>query len=116
MSKAVGGNPNKLPAEIVVKAAQEGDAAALELMEREGMLVGVGVVNCIHSFNPQMVVLGGGVSNAGKLLFDPVKATVEARIMPSYRGTYEIVPAALRGNSGALGAVAAALEATTDAS
>jgi glucokinase len=114
MSKAVNGDPSKVTAEVVVKAAQAGDPVALELMEREGLLVGVGVVNCIHAFNPQLVVLGGGVTNAGNLLFDPVKATVEARIIPAYKGTFEIVPAALRGNSGALGAVAAALEATND--
>ena len=113
MSKAVD-DPSKMTAEIVVKAAQDGDPTACELMEREGFLVGVGVVNCIHAFNPQIVVLGGGVSNAGDLLFDPVRATVEARIMPAYRGTFEIVHAALGGNSGALGAVAAALEATKD--
>ncbi len=96
-------------AETVVRAAREGDHAAVELMKREGMLVGVGVVNCIHAFNPQLIVLGGGVTNAKELLFDPVRATVEDRIMPAYKGTYQIVPAALGRDVGALGAVAAAL-------
>jgi glucokinase len=110
MADAVGGNPDKVTAKVVVEAAQAGDKAACELMEREGLLVGVGVVTCIHAFNPQLVVLGGGVSNAGDLLFKPVRATVKARVMPAFRGTYDIVPAALGGESGALGAVAAALE------
>lgn len=110
MTAAVGGDPDKMTAEIVVKAAQEGDAAACELMEREGMLIGVGIVNCIHLFNPQLIVVGGGVSNAGDLLFKPMRVTVEARIMRAYRGTFDIVPAALGGDSGALGAAAAALE------
>ncbi len=110
MSDAVGGDPDQVTAEVVVKAAQEGDHEACELMKREGMLVGVGVVNCIHAFNPQLVVLGGGVTNAGALLFDPVRATVEDRIMPAYKGTFEIVRAGLGGDSGALGAVAAAGE------
>ena len=109
MADAVDGNPAKVTAEVVVQAAQEGDPAACELMEREGFLVGIGVVNCIHTFNPDLIVIGGGVSNAGDLLFNPVRATVEARVMPAYQGTYEIVPAALKGTSGALGAVAAAL-------
>jgi glucokinase len=110
MAAAVGGDPEKITAEIVVKAAREGDAAARELMDREGMLIGVGIVNCVHTFNPQLVVLGGGVSNAGELLFRPVRATVEARIMRAFSGTFDIVPAALGGDSGALGAIAAALE------
>ncbi len=110
MADAVGGKPEKVTAEVVVQAAQSGDLAACELMEREGFLVGIGVVNCIHTFNPELIVIGGGVSNAGDLLFNPVRATVRARIMPAYQNTYEIVPAALKGTSGALGAVAAAMD------
>lgn len=109
MADAVGGKPEKVTAETVVQAAQAGDPAACELMEREGFLVGIGVVNCIHSFNPELIVIGGGVSNAGDLLFNPVRATVKERVMPAYHDTYEIVPAALKGTSGALGAVAAAM-------
>jgi glucokinase len=110
IAHTVGGKPEKVTAEIVVNAARKGDLEALQLMAREGELVGVGVVNCVHSFNPDLVVLGGGVTNAGDLLFDPVRATVEARIMRAYKGTFDIVPAALGGEVGALGAVAAALE------
>jgi len=109
MAEAVGGDPSKVTAEVVVQAAQQGDPAALELMERESFLVGIGLVNCVHIFNPDLIVIGGGVSNAGDLLFNPVRATVEEKIMPAYRGTYEIVPAALKGTSGALGAAAAAM-------
>lgn len=107
--------PENATARIVVEAAQAGDPIACELMEREGLLVGVGVVNCIHIFNPQVIVLGGGVTNAGDLLFKPVRATVERRIMPAFRGTFEIASAALKGTSGALGAVAAALEGLAEA-
>src|SRR5205814_7586565 len=97
IAELAGDNPLKVTAQIVVEAAREGDPVALQLMAREGELVGVGVVNCIHSFNPELVVLGGGVTNAGDLLFDPVRATVEARIMRGYKGTFDIVPAALGG-------------------
>jgi glucokinase len=97
-----------------VKAAQAGDPIALEMMEREGLLVGVGVVTCVHTFNPELVVLGGGVTNAGELLFKPVRRTVESRIYRPFRGTFEIVPVALGSESGALGAVAAALERMRD--
>ncbi|MDQ5826279.1 MAG: ROK family protein [Chloroflexota bacterium] len=109
MAQMVNGVAEDVTAEIVVKAARQGDHEAMMLMEREGMLVGVGVVNCIHAFNPQLIVLGGGVTNAKELLFDRVRATVEDRIMPAYKGTYQIVPAALGGDVGALGTVAAAL-------
>jgi glucokinase len=116
MAEAAGGDPKKVTAKIVVEAALSGDPAACVLMQREGLLVGVGVVSCIHAFNPQLVVLGGGVTNAGDLLFDAVRFTAKARIMPGYRGTYEIVPAQLGGDSGALGAVAAAIDARDEGS
>jgi glucokinase len=111
ISELAGGDPKKASARIVVEAARLGDPIACELMEEEGKLVGIGVVNCIHSFNPELVVLGGGVTAAGDLLFDPLRATVQRRVMPAYVGTFDILPAALKGESGALGAVAAALDA-----
>ncbi|HET9495609.1 MAG TPA: ROK family protein [Chloroflexia bacterium] len=110
-----GGDPDKVTAELVSEAAREGDPLALELMEREGKLVGMGVVSAVHIFNPELVVLGGGVTNAGDLLFNPVRETVARRVQPAYRGTFDIVPAALGGRSGALGAVAAAALAAQDA-
>jgi glucokinase len=106
----VGGDPSEVKAEMVVQAAQDGDRVARQLMEREGLLVAAGVVTAIHTFNPEIIVLGGGVTNAGDLLFDTVRTAVDAGVMPAYRGTYEIVPAALGDISGALGAVAAALD------
>ena len=109
MSDMVGGDPAKVDGKVVSTAAAKGDPAALALMAREGMLVGVGVTNFIHTFNPEVVVLGGGVTHAGDLLFVPARAAVEMRIMPAYRGTFEIVSAVLGDKSAALGAVAAAV-------
>jgi glucokinase len=105
-----GDDPTKVTAKIVVQAAQEGDPVALELMAREAKLLGAGVVSFVHAFNPQLVVIGGGVSHAGDLLFEPLRAEVERRIMAPFRGTYEIVPAVLGDKSAALGSVAAAYE------
>jgi glucokinase len=109
MADLVEGDADRVTAEIVVEAAQKGDREALALMQRESFLVGVGVVSCVHAFNPEVIVIGGGVSNAGSLLFDGVRSTADELVMPAYRGTFEIVPAALAGTSGALGAVAAVL-------
>ncbi len=110
-----GGDPGNVTAELVAEAAGRGDPLAMELMQREGYLVGMGVVSAVHIFNPELVVLGGGVTNAGDLLFNPVRETVARRVQPPYRGTFDIVPAALGGRSGALGAVAAAALAVREA-
>lgn len=110
MSELAEGDADKVTAEVVVEAARRGDQAASELMEREGQLIGAGVTSCIHIFNPQLVMLGGGLTNAGDLLFAPVLAVVDERVMPAYKGSFQIVRAGLGGESGAIGAVAAALE------
>lgn len=114
ITELAGGDPTKVTSRLVAEAARQGDPIALELMEQEAFLVGVGVVNCIHAFNPELVVLGGGVMVSADLLLDTIRATVDKRVLPVYKGTYEIVTAALKGVSGALGAVAAAMEGNTD--
>lgn len=92
----------------VVRAAQEGDALACNVLAHAGTFIGMAVANLAHLFNPQRFVIGGGVSNAGDLLFDPVRAAADQRIIPAYRGTFDIVPAALGDNVGLLGAAALA--------
>lgn len=95
-------------AEIVVEAAREGDGVALEIMETAGYYLGVGVVNLLHLFNPKMVIIGGGVSNAAHLLFDSVHKVVAQRAMPPYREGLVITSAALGDDAGLLGAAALA--------
>jgi glucokinase len=108
IAKLAEGNPAKVTAKMVVEAAQAGDPVALELMEREARLLGAGVGSFVNMFNPQLIAIGGGVSHAGDLLFEPLRVEVDRRVMAPFRGTYEIVPAVLGDKSAALGSVAAA--------
>jgi glucokinase len=109
ISELADGDTSKVTAKMVVDAAKMGDAVALELMAREATLLGAGVMSFVHTFNPQLIVVGGGVSHAGDLLFQPLRAHVAQRVMPPFRGTYEIVPAQVGDRSAAIGAVAAAV-------
>jgi glucokinase len=77
-------------------------------------LLGGGIVSIIHAFNPQLVVLGGGVTRAGDLLFGPVRRVVSERAMPWLAEPVRIVPAELGEMTGVLGAVAVALERIGD--
>ncbi|MDO8674073.1 MAG: ROK family protein [Dehalococcoidia bacterium] len=99
----------EITARMVVEAAKQDDRLAKEIMEAAATYLGVGVVNLLHLFNPKMVILGGGVSHAGNLLFDPVKRVVAARAMPAYTEGLTITPAALGDDAGLLGAAALAL-------
>lgn len=104
-----GGDLRKVTAKAVGQAAQRGDELAIELIQRAGFYIGVGIVNLIHLFNPRLFVIGGGVSKAGDLLFDPIRATVRERAMPAMRQNVRVVSAALGDDVGLLGAVALAL-------
>jgi glucokinase len=105
----VGGDRSRVTARVVGQAAQEGDEVAIELIRRAGFYIGVGIVNLIHLFNPRLFVIGGGVSQVGDLLFDPIRATVRERAMPAMRREVRIVPAALGDDVVVLGAVALVL-------
>lgn len=110
IAELAGDDPAKVTAKLVVDAAKDGDSLALELMAREAKLLGAGVVSFVHAFNTQLIVIGGGVSHAGDLLFKPLRTAVERGIMAPFRHTYEIVPAVVGDKSAALGSVAAACE------
>ena len=57
----------------VVDAARAGDEQAKDAMRILGERLGIGIANLINTFDPELVVIGGGVSNAGDLLLDPAK-------------------------------------------
>ena len=101
---------NELTGMSVTDAARHGDGLALEVLREAATYIGLGLVNLIHIFEPQRILLGGGVSQAGELLFEPIRQTVHDRVMsPVFRGV-EIRPAALGKDVGLMGAVAWVLE------
>ncbi len=109
---ALGADPARLTAEVVARAAREGDPVAREIFERAGFYVGVGVANLLNLLNPRRVVIGGGVSKAGDLLLDPVRRTARQFAFERPARDAEIVPAALGDDAGAVGAAAVVLVRT----
>ncbi len=100
----------QIDAAMVVEAARRGDQVAAGIMHRAAENVGVGMVNLIHLFNPALIVIGGGVSKAGPLLFEPVERVVRERAMEVPRQAVRIVRAELGENVGLIGAAAHALQ------
>lgn len=66
---------------VVGEAAQRGDALALEVVRDAAQYLGLGIVNLLHLFSPQAIVIGGSVTKLGELLFAPVRQTIEARVL-----------------------------------
>ena len=106
ITRLVEGELSKVTAKVVAQAAREGGPLANSIFKEAGFYIGLGITNLLHLLNPQLVILGGGVSKAGDLLFDPVRATVEARAIPSIKEGVKIVPSALGDDAGLLGAAA----------
>ena len=88
----------------VVKAAQEGDKTAREVVELLGHRLGVGIANAINAFDPEVVAIGGGVSAAGDLLLDPARETAALFVLPGVGTRTEIRRARSGGNAGVWGA------------
>jgi glucokinase len=92
----------------VAAGAQQGDPLAAAVFEEAAEALGLGVVNCIHLFNPDVIAIGGGVSQAGDLLFGPVRRMVERHAFPVPRNIVRIVPVELGDEVGLFGAAAVA--------
>ena len=99
----------EITSKSIAEAARAGDELAQELFAQAGFYIGLGLVNLIHILEPKRVLIGGGVSLAGDLLFEPIRETVDQQVMsPIYREV-EILPAALGADVGLMGAVALVL-------
>lgn len=103
-----------ITAEVVARAAAEGDAYAALVWNEAMRSLGVGIANVINAFNPRRVILGGGVTRAGGLLLDPVKATVAKRAMQALAKDVDVVIAENGPLTGLLGAIAVAMEAAEE--
>jgi glucokinase len=99
----------KATARDVCRAARSGDPAARQAFEQVGRHLGAAIANMVHAFNPQMVVLAGGMAGAGGLLLRPVREVVRQSIYPEHEEGLEIRASRLRGAAGLLGAARLAL-------
>jgi glucokinase len=102
----VGGRLESITAETVYKAASQGDAVASEIVRDTARYLGVGIANLLNIFNADVVVVAGGVTQAGDALFVPLQAEVRRRAFRPAVDATRIVPGALPGSAGVVGAVA----------
>lgn len=102
----VGGQLDHITAETVYEAAKRGDLLALEVVRETARFLGAGIANLLNIFNPDVVVVAGGVTQAGDALFDPLQAEVRRRAFKPAVDACRIVPGVLPGIAGVVGAVA----------
>ncbi len=106
---ALAGSREAITTEHVVAAVREGDVEAAKVWEATVQVLAAGVASAINAFNPQRVIIGGGVTAAGPLLFEPLSRLALARAMKPLANGVDVVPAQLADQVGVMGAAAVAL-------
>jgi len=101
-----GGSLELLTAQDVYEASAKADPVAREVVREAARFIGTGVANLLNIFNPDVVVLAGGVAQAGEELFGPVRAEVRRRAFKTAVEACRIVPGSLGSAAGVAGAVA----------
>jgi glucokinase len=93
----------------VVEAVRAKEPWAVALWDETMEVLGAGIASTINAFNPQRIILGGGVTAAGELLFEPLRRIARGRAMPALAKGVDVMPAQLGDDVGVLGAAASAL-------
>jgi glucokinase len=100
--------------EDVTDLAREGDKGARSVLEEAGRWLGIGLAGFVNVFNPEVVVVGGGVMEAGELILEATRREVYLRARSPKRELVEVKEAALGPDSGVLGAAALAQDLTQE--
>ena len=110
------GDPQAITAELVAKAAREGDERAGEVLDQARRALAFALCQAIALLAPQRIILGGGVSLIGEThWFAPIRRLVEEEVFTPFRGSFDIVSAALGEEVVVHGALALAHDATSTA-
>jgi glucokinase len=104
LASYVNGELGKITAQTVYQAAHDGDDLALEVVNDTAKFLGAGIGNLVNIFNPEVVVVCGGVTLAGDRLFVPLRREVARRAFKPAVAVCRIVPCELSGTAGVYGA------------
>lgn len=102
---------DSLTARDVAAAAADGDAVAIAALAEAGRVLGTGLANIVHLFNPEVIAVGGGVAGAGDLILEPARESMRAQLMDDILARVRVVPTELGNNASLVGATMMALEA-----
>ncbi|MDK2897322.1 MAG: N-acetylglucosamine repressor [Candidatus Atribacteria bacterium] len=103
-------NETAITAKTVEEAARAGDEAALQIYREAGYYLGVGIANLVHLYNPELIVVGGGVSRAEELLMKPLLESLQSRLLDELKDSVRVVPTILGDDENLIGAGALVVE------
>ena len=95
---------NRITPELIAQAANAGDAIAAQIYDKAGFYLGIAACNVCVSLGPRRIIITGGVSQAGRLLLDPMERTLRQRVHVMPVDQVQVVQGELGGNAGVIGA------------
>jgi len=104
-----GGDPENISAKLVAQAADQGDWEANAILDQAMAYLGLGMANLVNLLNPQLLVIGGGLTKMGKRLFEPVGRAIDLRAFATAARAVELRRAQLGDDVGLLGSAAVAM-------
>lgn len=102
----VEGDLSRITAKMISDAYDLNDPIAIQVMHETGEILGFGLANVINLFNPELIIIGGGVSAAGDRLLHTVRETIQAHALQLSSHACRVVTAQLGGRAGMIGAAA----------
>ena len=97
----------ELGSKLIFEAAEQGDKVALEVFEKTGAWLGMGLANTVHYLSPEAIFLFGGPTAAGDYIFKPTKDAMEKHLLPFFKNKIKILPSKLKpGDAAIVGASA----------
>ncbi len=103
------GDVNNITTDTVIEAAIQDDDIASDIIRNAGMNLGVRIAYLVNLFNPEVVVIGGGVEKAGEIILEPIRKTVKKLAFSEQADIVKIIPSALGENAVSLGAASLAV-------
>lgn len=98
-----GNDLNRISPELIARAAHDGDEIAKDIYERAGFALGIAAANVCVAIGPRRIIIAGGVSQAGELLFAPIRHTLHERVSVMPIEQVEVVASQLGNNAGVIG-------------
>jgi len=114
IKEIVKGDLKKITPRVISQAYQKGDSLAKEIWEKVGLYLGTMLSGLINLLNPEIIIIGGGIAQVGKPLFDAVNKEIKKRAFPLLVKDVRAVPAKLGTDSGIISAASLLNYVTTD--
>lgn len=109
LMQEIAGDVSQITPAALYRAAVAGCPLSHQVLADTGRYVGTAMANLVNVINPQKIIVGGGVAQAGEMILGPLRETIDLRAMGPNAAAVEVVPAMLGNRAGVLGAAAMAL-------